>query len=89
MNLLVIIKGELGGQPADLFTMTGLPEGDSYGPGGYEIKIADQPQASTGSLTIQIQNLESNALSAPVPFDTYEDCGQNLIIINFVANDEK
>jgi hypothetical protein len=89
LNLLVMIKGELGGQPVDLFTMTGLPEGDIYGPGGFEIKIASQPQPSTGSLTIQVQDLQGNALSAPVPLDTYEDCGKNLVIINFVTDDDE
>lgn len=89
LNLLVMIKGELDGQPVDLFTMTGLPEGDIYGPGGYEIKIANQPQSGAGNLTIQIQDIEGNFLSAPIPFDTYGDCGKNLIIINFATNDEE
>jgi hypothetical protein len=89
LNLLVMIKGELDGQSVDLYTMTGLPEGDIYGPGGFEIKIANQPQSSAGSLTIQIQDIEGNSLSAPIAFDTYGDCGKNLIIINFVTNDEE
>lgn len=89
LNLLVMITGELDGQPVDLFTMTGLPEGDIYGPGGFEIKVANQPQSSMGSLTIQIQDLQGNALSAPVPLDTYEDCVKNLVIINFMADDEE
>jgi len=89
LNLLVMIKGEVGGQMVDLFTMTGLPEGDIYGPGGYEIKIADQPQSSAGSLTIQIEDIEGNSLSAPVPLITYGDCGKNLVIINFITDDEE
>jgi Predicted solute binding protein len=85
LNLVVVVKGKLGKNNLDLAGVSGIPEADLYGPGGYEIQLADKPSASTQSLAIQVYDLNGNALSDAYAFDTYPDCKQNLIVINFIA----
>ena len=80
-NLVVSIKGTLNGNLVDLLGLTGLA--DEYGPGGYEIQLGTQPVASTGTLTIQVLDLDGNALTAAILFDTTAECSQNVILINF------
>lgn len=85
LNLVVVVKGKLGSVNLDLAGVTGIPEADVYGPGGYEIKLADAVSASSGKLTVQIFDLNGKTLSAVFPVDTYADCNKNLIVINFIA----
>jgi hypothetical protein len=66
--------------------MTGLAEGDAYGPGGYEIQLSKQPYQTNGSLNIQVFDLNANALTDPLFFNTSADCEKNLVIINFTSN---
>jgi len=80
-NLVVSIKGTLNGTAVDLLGLTGLAL--EYGPGGYEIQLGTQPVASTGTLTIQVLDLNGNAQTAAMPFNTSADCSQNVILINF------
>ncbi len=75
----------LNGKTLNLTAVTGIPEADVYGPGGYEIQLADGALASSQSLSIQVYDLQGNALSEAYVFDTYADCNKNLAIINFKA----
>lgn len=56
----------------------------AYGPGGYEIQISEKPFNSNNSLWVQVIDLAGNAVSEKFFFDTFEDCNQNLILINFI-----
>ncbi|MDK2981311.1 MAG: hypothetical protein PWQ55_1658 [Chloroflexota bacterium] len=85
INLVLVVSGTLNGSPLNLTAVTGIPEADVYGPGGYEIQLASQAVASSDSLNIQVYDLAGNALSAPYVFDTYAACTKNLAIINFKA----
>jgi len=85
-NLAVIVKGMLGQAKIDKIALTGIPEADVYGPGGYEIILADQPLVSNNTLSIQVFDIDGNSLSKSIPFITYSDCEKNLIIINFLIN---
>ncbi len=60
--------------------------GDSlaYGLGGYEVQIDEQASDSSERFWIQVLNAEGEPLTARHSFVTYEDCDQNLILINFV-----
>ena len=82
-NLVVNIKGKLGQTDIDKIAVTGIPEANVYGPGGYEIKIADKAVASENAMSIQVFDLTGNSLSKPMTFNTSSDCSKNLIIINF------
>lgn len=54
-----------------------------YGPAGYEFTIAAEPAASKQSVWVQLFDQSMVPLSARVYFDTYDDCSQNLILVNF------
>ena len=56
---------------------------EMYGPGGYEIVLADQPIESRDSLWVQLFDLSGNPLSELIYVDTVADCGQNLILLNY------
>ncbi len=87
----IVIKagGELNGSPV-LEEMT-LPLADpdvdpAYGPGGYEITLADAPSASEFRVWVQIFDLEGDPLSEQIFLTTYDDCQKNLILLNFVED---
>jgi hypothetical protein len=82
---VLVVKGSLGQTSIDMTGVTGIPEADIYGPGGYEIVLADAPAQTAESLSIQVFDLQGTALSEPVVFNTYDDCDRNLIVINFLA----
>jgi len=84
-NLIIVIKGRLGEKVVNSVVLTGLKEANIYGPGGYEIFLNDKVIGSTKSLIIHINDLNGNALTPEIEFDTFADCNKNLIIINFQA----
>lgn len=59
----------------------------AYGPGGYEIQLSDSPKNTSAQYWVQVFNTEGQPLSDQVFFNTYEDCSQNLILVNFVTAD--
>jgi hypothetical protein len=61
--------------------MTGLAT--AFGPAGYEVKLADKPIDSNGTIWIRVIDQAGLPLSEKIPFYTYADCQQNLIIIYF------
>lgn len=83
-NLVVSIKGKLGLTEIDKIALTGIPEANTYGPGGYEIIIADKVLYSENSLKIQVFDINGKSISNAISFLTYSDCKKNLIIINFL-----
>ena len=54
VNLIVEAGGTLEGQPLMGLSLTGLNV--PYGPGGYEIQLADHTVASTNQVWVQIKN---------------------------------
>lgn len=82
-GILVLMGGRLEGETLDQITMTGTAL--NYGPAGYEFQVTDHVVQSSGSVWVQLVDQSYIPLSAKVYFDTYadEDCGRNLIIINF------
>ena len=85
INHVVGITGKIEGTVVDFIGVTGVPEANIYGPGGFEIQIADHIFASEKELSIQVFNLDGISISDSFPFDTYYDCEKNLVIINFSA----
>jgi hypothetical protein len=82
-NLVMNVKGTLGSDTLDKISITGIPEANFYGPGGYEIKISNKTMVSENTLSIQVLDLKGEKLSKAIGFNTYSDCKKNLIIINF------
>ena len=85
LNLVLVATGKLNGKTLNLTAVTGIPEADVYGPGGYEIQLAAEALASSQSLNLQVYDLQGNALSEAYVFVPYADCTKNLAIINFKA----
>ena len=84
----LLVQGKVNGQIVRLIGYAGTaPQlGEVEGQvSGFDIKIADQPFASTGVFTLQLFDLNTGKpLSEPVPFDTFADCERNAILINFI-----
>jgi hypothetical protein len=82
-GLIVEVGGKLEGSDILRLTLTG--GSPTLGSGGFEIPLTDHVVASQKELYIQIFDLEGNALSDQIFFDTYASCQENLVLINFVA----
>jgi len=83
-DLVVEFGGSLAGQDMAGMAITG--SASTYGPGGYEFKLADEPVASSASLWVRVFDLEGFQLSAQTNFNTYSTCDKNLILLNFVQS---
>ena len=82
---LTVRVGGLKVEPGILETTTGLTI--AYGPGGYEIKISDNPIDSSQTYWIQIIDENGTVITEKYYFDTYNDCARNLIVLNFISED--
>ena len=86
-DLVIRAGGELDGVPVieEMTIPLAEPEFDlAYGPGGFELTLANAPGASDSSLWIQLFNMTGDPLSDKIYLVTYDDCQKNLILINFV-----
>lgn len=83
-NLLVVVWGDLAGNPIDKEQITGSISEERIGE--YEIPLADDPVFSVNSLSIQLLDGEWNAVSKQVIFNTFAGCDRNLITLDFVQN---
>ncbi len=81
-GITVLLGGTYEGKPIQITTVTAA--GTAYGDGGYEITIADDPNASKGTLYVQLFSENGAPLSSRYSFRTYDSCQKNLILINFV-----
>lgn len=82
-GLVVEVGGKLEG--SDILRLTLSGGSQALGPGGFEIPLTDHVVASQKELYIQLFDLNSTPLSDKFFFDTYPNCEQNLVLINFVA----
>lgn len=58
----------------------------AYGPGGYEITLANGVADSADEVWVQVFSLEGDELSEQVFLTTFADCQKNLILLNFVED---
>lgn len=82
--LVVEVGGALNGADLIRLSLTGIAP--MYGPGGYEVVLANQAAETRGQLWIQVLDLVGRPLSDRYSFDTYADCNRNLVLINFVQS---
>ncbi len=80
-GLTLHLYGELAGNTIDRFMITG--SATTYGDSGYEFALEGLVVASSDSLFIQLVDTNGLALSHPYSIQTYKDCQQNLILVNF------
>lgn len=77
-----LVRVEGNNKTLDSFT-GGKP---ALGPGGYEITLDSKPVLTQGIYTVQLFDDNGVPLSDVIPFNTFADCGKNLILINFAQN---
>jgi hypothetical protein len=80
-NYEVQLTGSLDGNPIQMRAISG--KAPAYGLGGFEFILAGEPIASYETLEIRVVDSNGMPLSAPVAINTYADCSQNLILIDF------
>ena len=86
INLVIEADGMLEGEPVIGLALTGLES--VYGPGGYEIVLSDHPVATKNEIWLQVKDDNGEKLSYPIYFETFNDCNQNLILLNLVEVEE-
>jgi hypothetical protein len=83
-GLIVEVGGNLDGENIGnptILQATGLAT--AYGEAGFEVKLADEPIESFGSVWIQVLDQAGLPISEKISFFTFDDCERNLIIIYF------
>jgi hypothetical protein len=85
-GMVIFVSGTLEGQAINFVAVTGSHA--AYGPGGYEIQISDHLPAQGTALTAQLFDLQGFPISDPYAVNLPADCGQNLIMVNFMADTE-
>ena len=80
-GLFVQLGRTLSDEPVEMLGMIGMV--DNYGPGSYEFVLGEEPVASTQTLWVQLFDQAKLPLSEQINFDTFANCDQNLILINF------
>ena len=81
ISITVQLGGTLEGQYTNQYSLTGTAT--KYGEAGFEFALTDYPFDSESELWVRLIDQSNYPLSEKVFFDTFADCGQNLIIINF------
>ncbi len=84
-GIVVEVGGSIGGQPLLGLAVTGIDSG--YGPGGYEIQLADQPIQTDLEAWIQLNDTVGIPISPKVYLQTFDNCLQNLVLLNFLEED--
>lgn len=80
--LVVAVGGELQGTKIEALTLTG--SASHWGPGGFEIKLSERPILSSDSIWVQLLDLEGLPLSEKIYIDTFENCEQAAVLVNFI-----
>ena len=86
-NIVIRAGGEINGTPVIEKMAMPLAEPDTdlaYGPGGFELTLADSLADTESEVWIQVFNLNGDPLSEKIYLTTYNDCQKNLILLNFV-----
>jgi hypothetical protein len=86
-DIIIKVGGEIAGSPVIEEMTLPLAEPDidiAYGPGGYELTLANSPAESDGTLWIQLISLQGDPLTEQIYLITYDDCQKNLLLMNFI-----
>jgi len=87
----IVIKagGSIDGKPVIEDMTMPLADTDNdlaYGPGGFEITLANGVAETDSEAWIQLFNLTGDPLSEKIDLITFDDCQKNLILMNFSPN---
>lgn len=82
LGLTIISGNAIDGEESHRAALTGLST--AYGLGGYEIHLSNNPSDSSEFYWVQVLDQDGEPLSEQIFFDTFQDCEQNLVLINFI-----
>jgi hypothetical protein len=80
-GLIVKVSGWLEGRYIQYTVYTGSSQ--HFGPGGYELKLADHP-VSSFTLELLLLDAAGEPLSGKNLLQTYGNCQQNLLVVNLM-----
>lgn len=80
-DVLITVSGRLEGREAEWMALTNSES--PYGPGGYEVMLANRVYNTAPSLTIQAFNLQGLPISEPYQFAFPNACKANLLLVTF------
>jgi hypothetical protein len=80
-GLVVQVGGVLSG--AEFLSLGITGNSPALGEGGYEVKLADHPIATNGTLWVQLFDVSGNPLSHRIFIETFDVCDHNFILLNF------
>ena len=83
VGLKVHLFGELSGYAIDTYALTGADHAIAYGESGFEFALEGMVTDSDGSLQIQLVDADGIPLSNAYKLQTFNNCQQNLILVNF------
>ncbi len=79
---VIQVGGTLDGKLINFLTVSGTAT--AFGQAGFELVLSeDHTAASVQTLWIQLLDNNSKLLTNKIYFDTYTDCGRNLIMVTF------
>jgi hypothetical protein len=81
-TLVVELGGTIAGQEMSAITLTGTAA--QWGRSGYEFTLGSVPVASEYTLWLQFFDMDGNEVSPRIPFNTYDDCERNVILLNLI-----
>jgi hypothetical protein len=82
--LTIQLGGTLSGKTINRTMLSG--SAPAYGASGFEFVLGDKPVASTQELWLILSDNNGKALTDKIYFDTFTDCGKNLVAIVFTKN---
>ena len=82
-GLTLHLFGEVGGFEVDRYVLSGAENAVVYGESGFEFAIEGLVVESSGTLFIQLIDINELPFSLPYALETYNDCQRNLILVNF------
>jgi hypothetical protein len=80
-GITVMLGGYLDRKTLSQLSLTGTAL--QYGQAGYEFTVADQAVKSKQAVWVALFDQAMIPLSGKIYFDTYDDCSQNLVLVNF------
>lgn len=80
-GITVQLSGSLDGKVINLTSLTGTVL--QFGDAGYEFKISELPQDTNGVFWLRLVDQANLPLSGRTYFNTYAECGKNLVVVNF------
>ena len=80
-GIMIQLGGAIGGNEVLKTSLSGVAT--QYGAAGYEFTLNIDPTDSKQGLWVRLVDQGMNPISDQVYFDTYSECKQNLVLINF------